>query len=173
METQIERERKFIINNTDKLKKYNDKIVDKYKITQYYLYLDHTLEKRIRKKRDLNTNIVQYRYNEKRGNGDTREEKERNIKKVDFLKHLSNIKSKNLKPIIKTRTVYQIDNYNVEVDKYHNKQYNLDKLIVCEIEFESKIEMINFKPFDFIAKEITYDKRYKNASLFKKINNLK
>lgn len=171
--TILEMERKFKINNPDKLREYTNNIIGRYELKQYYLYIDNNFEKRIRSKKDLDNRKVKYKYTEKEGKGDTRKEKEKTISKSDFLKYLSEILKKNLKPIVKIRTVYRIDKYIVEVDQYINQEYLLNKLVVCEVEFDNKNKMDNFIPLDFMSEEITKNSKYKNASLFKKINNIK
>ena len=171
--TEMEIERKFKVERNDSLSKYQSQIKNKYMIKQYYLYISNDFEKRIRMKKNLNTKEVEYRYTEKRGKGSTREEKEQRINKADYLKYLSKIKKKKLKPIVKERTVYKINNYIVEVDNYLNNKGKYKNLLVCEVEFKNKEDMKNFQPFNFMSKEITYNKKYKNSYIFKEINNLK
>lgn len=64
--------------------------------------------------------------------------------------------------IHKTRYIALLGGYRVAVDIYSEA---LAGLAVAEIQFENVEEANEFKPFKWFLKDVTSDKRYKNASL--------
>ncbi len=64
--------------------------------------------------------------------------------------------------VIKTRYQFDYRYNNVAVDIYSGRH---DGLAISEIEFASKEEADEFIPFTWYIKDVTSDKRYKNASL--------
>ena len=52
--------------------------------------------------------------------------------------------------------------YIIEIDVYKR---SLEGLIVCEVEFPTEKEAVAFMPPDFLGKDVTSDKRYKNKNL--------
>ena len=66
--------------------------------------------------------------------------------------------------ISKTRYQFQTEGVMVAVDIYHQE---LNGLAVAEIEFDSKEAADEFVPYDWFVKDVTSDKRYKNANLAK------
>lgn len=62
--------------------------------------------------------------------------------------------------IDKHRYLVQSDRHVVEVDEFHGRN---EGLVVAEIEFNSKEETVVLP--DFIGEEVTYDRRFSNASL--------
>ncbi len=65
--------------------------------------------------------------------------------------------------IHKTRLEIEEKGHYISVDIYQNKE--LDGLAVVEVEFDSLREAETFKPLAWFGKDITADKRYKNAGL--------
>lgn len=72
------------------------------------------------------------------------------------------------KPIIKIRREIEIDGLIYEHDVYLNDELN--GLQIIEIEFRNEEESKNFIIPDWLGKEVTNDKNYKNQSLWNKIN---
>lgn len=66
--------------------------------------------------------------------------------------------------IKKTRYDFGVDGHTYEIDDFHDQ---LDGLSVLEVEFDSEEEALNFVPPHWVIKDVTEDKRYKNASLSK------
>lgn len=64
--------------------------------------------------------------------------------------------------IEKTRRAVEIDGHVVEVDVYTGK---LEGLIVAEVEFASELEAEGFAPPPWFGREVTDDRRYRNAAL--------
>jgi adenylate cyclase len=64
--------------------------------------------------------------------------------------------------IEKTRRVIDLDGYDVEVDVYTGK---LEGLVVAEVEFSSEQDAADFTPPPWFGREVTDDRRYRNAAL--------
>jgi adenylate cyclase len=64
--------------------------------------------------------------------------------------------------IEKERTVLELDEGTVEVDRYSGK---LAGLVVAEVEFDSEVEAEAFTPPGWFGREVTADARYRNAAL--------
>ena len=95
----------------------------------------------------------------KSGAGKTRKELDIEITKNEF-EELQ--KQTIYKEIKKTRYKIPHDNYLIELDIYHGE---LAGLITAEVEFNSEEESNQFKPPEWLGKEITEDAKYKNQSL--------
>ena len=95
-------------------------------------------------------------------NGLIREELEKEISKEDYelFLHQQNgtqIKKKRYKVPVSGNLTYEVDVYESE----------LEGLLVVEVEFPSEEIANAFKKPDWFGREVTSDKRYKNASLAK------
>jgi CYTH domain-containing protein len=64
--------------------------------------------------------------------------------------------------IIKHRFIDEQNGHKVEFDVYQGK---LKGLKICEIEFENRDEASQFQPVEYMIKDITKDKTYKNNAL--------
>ncbi len=62
----------------------------------------------------------------------------------------------------KTRYYIPFNKFCIELDIFEKK---LDGLVVAEVEFNSKIDFDNFIPPNWFGKEVTFDKKFSNASL--------
>jgi len=166
----LELERKFLISKDFRKQLKGSKRGNVYLIEQFYTDIKPNFETRMRNKLDLETGVNEYSYTEKEGTGDTRIEDERKIPQKEYEETRMKLLNKGLFPIIKKRMVFVIEGYTVEVDLYLN--FEINDLLVCEVEFKNNKEMQNFKTFDFMVREVTNDRSYKNVSLYKKINNI-
>jgi CYTH domain-containing protein len=66
--------------------------------------------------------------------------------------------------IYKTRYQIKVDNYTYSFDFFHEQ---LDGLSYMEIEFPTEEEANDFQAPDWLGKDVTNDKDYKNQSLAK------
>lgn len=149
----MEIERKFLIDKTFfKNIKKND--LSSYTITQYYVKTDDT-EKRFRMKDDscfctikspIVDNLIRDEY-----------EKECSLEefKANFKNKIGNV-------ITKTRYKLRWNKNNFEIDEYSG---SLEGLVVCEIEFKTFQDAMDFIIPSFCIKEVTFDERYKNQNL--------
>ena len=142
----MEIERKFLLNGKIDLEEleYED-------IVQGYVSLEP--EVRVRSKGG------KY-YRTSKGDGDMiREEREKEISCTMY-----NILMENREGgILEKRRYYMpYGNYIIEIDVYKR---SLEGLIVCEVEFPTEKEAVAFMPPDFLGKDVTSDKRYKNKNL--------
>ncbi|MEA4816899.1 MAG: adenylate cyclase [Lachnospiraceae bacterium] len=64
--------------------------------------------------------------------------------------------------VIKRRYYIDYNEYTIELDIYRER---LSGLITAEVEFTSIEEAMRFSPPEWFSKEVTNDKRYKNAEL--------
>ncbi len=64
--------------------------------------------------------------------------------------------------IEKTRYFINLGDVTAELDIYHNA---LSPLITVEVEFESELQALDFKPPEWFGQDVTADVRYKNFSL--------
>jgi CYTH domain-containing protein len=149
----LEIEKKFLIDiNTIPI---NLEKADKYEIIQ--TYINFSPEVRIRK-------INEYYYSfalklPKDTIGLARQEVEFNI---NYDEYQALFKKKEANSISKTRYQFEQNNRMVAVDIYNEE---LNGLAVAELEFDSKEDAEAFVPYDWFVKDVTSDKRYKNANL--------
>lgn len=153
-------ERKFLLSKLPNLKWENIQL-----IKQNYLMFNEISELRIRE--EIGEEFKnKYTLTYKSGGGNlVREENEIEIDKNTYLDLLGKYNSI---PIVKTRYQIHIDSKEVIVDVYDDV---LNKLVISEIEFKNEDEANSFIPFDWMGKEVTYDKTYKNKNLWKSIQN--
>ncbi len=163
-------ERKFLIRSSYEITKTP---IEELEIMQNYLAVNKEEEVRIRSMIDINEdNKYSHHLDIKAGEGLIRDEFKKSISKETFYSLMKNIKAK---PIIKNRYLYEYKDYIIEIDVYLNKE--LKDLRIIEVEFKSLEDANSFiLPkwlFNLSVVEVTYNKDYKNANLWKKINNLK
>lgn len=163
-------ERKFLIRSSYEITKTP---IEELEIMQNYLAVNKEEEVRIRSMIDINEdNKYSHHLDIKAGEGLIRDEFKKLISKETFYSLMKNIKAK---PIIKNRYLYEYKDYIIEIDVYLNKE--LKDLRIIEVEFKSLEDANSFiLPkwlFNLSVVEVTYNKDYKNANLWKKINNLK
>lgn len=134
-------------------------------IIQKYLFVGTEREVRIRKMVIFKDNdiIKKYFLEEKTGTGLSRKEKSKEISKREYDELYE---CDNFKPIKKTKYLLDKGKYLIEIDRYWDRSIP----DVVEIEFNSKLQAVNFKPPLFCGKEITCDEGYKNKNLYLKIN---
>ena len=163
-------ERKFLIRSSYEITKTP---IEELEIMENYLAVNKEEEVRIRSMIDINEdNKYSHHLDIKAGKGLIRDEFKKSISKETFYSLMKNIKAK---PIIKNRYLYEYKDYIIEIDVYLNKE--LKDLRIIEVEFKSLEDANSFiLPkwlFNLSVVEVTYNKDYKNANLWKKINNLK
>jgi len=163
-------ERKFLIRSSYEITKTP---IEELEIMENYLAVNKEEEVRIRSMIDINEdNKYSHHLDIKAGEGLIRDEFKKLISKETFYSLMKNIKAK---PIIKNRYLYEYKDYIIEIDVYLNKE--LKDLRIIEVEFKSLEDANSFiLPkwlFNLSVVEVTYNKDYKNANLWKKINNLK
>lgn len=157
MEINYEIERKFLVSfpDTDRLN-----VRKKISIIQTYLNDGENGEQRRVRKMDVN-GTVSYTYTEKVFvSAVTREENERSIDCDEYNLLVKQAKV-DLKPVIKTRFVFEYKNQFFELDTYPFS----DSLAVMELELENEEQEIFLPDYINVIKEITGDKQYSNISL--------
>lgn len=150
-------ERKWLVKREDI--PYNlEKKADVFEITQ--TYLNYSPEIRVR-----NVSDKRYVMAIKTGltdeQGLTRDERQYDLTKEEY-EHLLTKQEGNT--IYKTRYQIKVDNYTYSFDFFHDQ---LDGLTYMEIEFPSEEEANNFQAPEWLGKDVTNDKNYKNQSLAK------
>ncbi|SMF01413.1 CYTH domain-containing protein [Alteromonadaceae bacterium Bs31] len=123
------------------------------RIIQGYLFLEDNRELRIRKFGQ------QFFLTQKIGSGLVRDETEEEISEHIFNMMWPFTKGKRLE---KLRFTLTLNGHVCEIDVYSGKLANL---MVLEVEFSSEEAANNFVAPKFCLKEITEDKRFKNATL--------
>ena len=152
-EINLETERKFLIDPNNIPHDLSE--ADKYEIIQTYISISPEI-----RVRQLNGYDYWFALKMPKDNiGLSRQELEFPIIKEEY-EYLFD--KKEVESVLKTRYQFTEDDYMVAVDVYDG---NLKGLAVSEIEFESVEESEKFIPFDWYLKDITSDKRYKNANL--------
>ena len=142
----MEIERKFLVKEMPCLDG-----CEKSEIVQGYISL--TPETRVRKRDNKYYLTI-------KGEGDVvREETEKEVSEKEGRALFSRVESKLIE---KTRYLVNIGNYTAELDIYKS---HLKGLVVVEVEFETEEEALAFTPPDFLGREVTCDKRYKNKNL--------
>lgn len=124
-----------------------------HRIIQGYLFLEDKKELRVRKLGQ------QFYLTQKIGNGLVREENEEEISENCFNMMWPFTEGKRLE---KLRFSLLLNEHMCEIDVYSG---DLSDLMVLEVEFASEIKARSFEAPEFCVKEITEDKRYKNANL--------
>lgn len=150
-------ERKWLVKREDIPYKLEKK-ADKFEITQ--TYLNYSPEIRVR-----NVSDKRYVMAIKTGltdeQGLTRDERQYDLTKEEY-EHLLTKQEGNT--IYKTRYQIKVDNYTYSFDFFHDQ---LDGLTYMEIEFPTEEEANNFQAPEWLGKDVTNDKNYKNQSLAK------
>ncbi len=95
-----------------------------------------------------------------------REEKEWEISEEEYLRELE-CKAEGTNTIFKTRYVYPVEKLNFEIDLF---PFWKDRAFL-EIELLNEEQEFIIPDFLRVIKEVTFDKRYNNSSLAKKIVN--
>lgn len=151
----MEIERKFLVKGS--LLSRPDKIKE---IKQHYLRKEEGFEERIRKTTDMLSEYLTTKYTHtiKKGTGISREEEEEEITFTEF----NNLcKDKILGSIIKTR--YCVDRWELDIYPVPD---DIIPFMVMEIELENENENLPELPDGItIVKEVTEDKKWKNANL--------
>jgi CYTH domain-containing protein len=150
-------ERKWLVGRS-KIPYDLEKEADKFEITQ--TYLNYSPEIRVR-----NISNKQYIMAIKTGlteeKGLTRDEHQYKLTKEEY-EHL--LSKQEGDTIYKTRYQIKVDNYTYSFDFFHEQ---LDGLSYMEIEFPTEEEANDFQAPDWLGKDVTNDKDYKNQSLAK------
>ncbi|MBQ8173986.1 MAG: hypothetical protein IJ009_01145 [Clostridia bacterium] len=159
----LEIERKFLIHmpRTEDLIAAGAHV---FHIEQTYLVAPRGLSRRVRRLREGND--LRYFYTEKvRISPATAEEREREI---DLLEYASLLGERDTARMTIEKTRYAIpceDGHTAEVDVY---EFWHDRATV-EVELASEDEAFSLPPCLSVVREITADKRYKNAALAKEL----
>ncbi|WP_075187605.1 CYTH domain-containing protein [Teredinibacter haidensis] len=148
----LEIERKFLIEELPLEKLCAEKSQN---LIQGYLFLEENQEIRLRKKGE------QYFLTQKTGNGLVREENEEEISIQVFSMLWPYTEGKRVE---KQRFHFEYMTHECEIDVYSG---DLADLMVMEVEFENEEAAANFSPPPFCMRDITSDKRFKNACLAK------
>lgn len=125
-------------------------------------------EIRLRQTTDLIDGSPVHYLTKKTGSGLVREENEMEISKEVYN---SLLQASTAEPIIKTRAITNVMGYKIEIDVYQNEE--LKDLIIAEIEFNSEEQANNAQLPVWLSEEVTYNRAYKNQSLWTKIQQLK
>lgn len=150
-------ERKWLVDRS-KIPYDLEKEADKFEITQ--TYLNYSPEIRVR-----NVSNKQYIMAIKTGlteeKGLTRDERQYKLTKEEYEQLLTKQEGNT---IYKTRYQLKVDDYTYSFDYFHEQ---LDGLTYMEIEFLTEEEANDFQAPDWLGKDVTNDKNYKNQSLAK------
>ncbi len=162
---QIETERKFLISYPDIHILLSQKEIEIREIVQTYLLSEKGVTDRVRKvtSKGIETYI---RTQKKRISNISCFEDEKSITFEEYEKLLEKA-DKNLSEIIKTRYVFPYEEHMIEIDVY---PFWNDRAIL-EIELKEENEAFGIPEFISVIKEVTDDKRYKNARLAREIPN--
>lgn len=147
----LEIEKKFLIEEKNLPKNLESYHFDE--IEQWYLSITDDREERIRHRWD------KYYHTIKIGTGQVRQEIEKEITKVEF----DSLRAKaNKIRLQKIRYLIPYKGHEIELDIY---KWNLQWLIVAEIEFQSNDECENFEYPERFGKDVTNDIEFKNRNL--------
>ena len=152
----MEIERKWLIDK-EKIP-YDLEKLEAHEITQAYISFSPTI--RIRRIKDLNRYILTMKGSSKDG-GLSREEYEIDIDEKQFENLLKKCEGK---IIHKTRYIVHEGDLKLEIDLFEKDYEGLSYL---EIEFDDPERARNYPDPCYAIKDVTYDKRYTNASLAK------
>lgn len=151
-------ERKFLI------KRYAPKIDGEtvWDIVQTYLLRgEPDIQRRVRKITARGS--TEYFYTEKKFVSDkVRRENERKIARDEY-EALLKEEDRALRPIIKTRRIFDYKGQSFEMDEYPFSQ----ELATVELELETAEQPVLLPDFLDVIKEVTGDKRYSNAAMAK------
>lgn len=157
--TNTETERKFLIEFPSEALLASIPECDKSEITQTYLLSKSGVTSRVRKRNSEGKAI--YTKTEKiRINNLSCAEKEGEITEEEYRRELLSADPKR-KPILKTRVLLRSGNHVFEIDIY---PFWHDRAIM-EVELSEENEKFEIPREIKVIKEVTDDKRYKNASL--------
>ncbi len=149
-EASKEIERKFLVKKLpDKLEQYPSEDI----VQGYLAITEDGTEVRLRQKGKKYFQTV------KSGSGKTRFESEIEITEIQFNSLWEATQNKRVE---KTRYNIAHENGVIELDVYHG---DLDGLLSAEMEFASEEASDKFSPPEWLADEVTEDKRYKNQNL--------
>jgi len=143
-------ERKFLLND---LPFEELQAAKPHRILQGYLFLEEERELRVRRFGN------RFYITQKSGSGLVREENEQEIEESLFDIVWPFTEGKRLE---KLRFSLTQEGYHCVVDVYNG---NLTDLMVMEVEFETEAQARSYTPPTYVVREITEDKRFKNASL--------
>lgn len=162
---QIETERKFLISYPDMYILLSQNEVEKREIVQTYLLSEKGITDRVRK---VTSNGIEFyiRTRKKRISDISCFEDEKSITFEEYEKLLEKA-DKSLSAIIKTRYVFPFEEHIIEIDVY---PFWNDRAIL-EVELKKETEVFGIPEFISVIKEVTDDKRYKNARLAREIPN--
>ena len=160
----LEIERKFLIRmpRTEALLTTGVRV---WHICQTYLIAPQGLSRRVRKIRE--GDAVRYVYTEKRRlSPTTAEEREHELNEAKYAALLTQ-RDPRRQTIKKTRYVIPYEGHAIEVDIYDFWQ---DRA-TAEVELSAEDEAFSLPPCLSVLREITTDKRYKNAALARELPN--
>ncbi len=163
MKAPIECERKFLIRYPDltALKAHPDVRISE--ITQTYLISPPSVTDRVRA-RSTDGKTIYTRTQKVRISALSAEEYELEISKKEYDTLLKKADTNRI-PILKTRYVLPAGKHFAEIDIYPFWK----KQAVLEVELEAEDEVFSIPPFIKIIREVSDDKRYKNAFLAREI----
>lgn len=151
----MEIERKWLIDKNNIPYNLND--YEHLDIEQAYISFAPTV--RIRKISNRNEYILTIKSSSK-DNGLSRQEYEINISEEEYNSLLQKREG-----IVLNETRYRVqDEYLLEIDFFHNEY---EGLAYMEIEFETTNEANSYVAPNWVTRELTYDRRFSNASLAK------
>ena len=160
--TNLEIERKYIIEKPSVDKMRECEAYTSSDIVQIYLSSEAGVTRRIRS-RAYADGVVQYFETEKRRVDEMSSiEREREIEKIDFDNFSLQIAAKT-RPIIKTRHTFDYLGQTFEIDVYPE----WERTCIMETELPSRDTEVKMPSFIRILADVTGDKRYSNAAMSK------
>lgn len=154
-------ERKWLVNPDDLPFDIAESARDSWQIKQTYLNFSPEIRVREITEKSGKTYWMMAVKSDMTVDGMSRTEKEWYIEKDEYENLLTKTEP-NTKTISKTRYSVYKDGMRYEYDIFHDQ---LDGLVYMEIEFDSVEEANKFVAPNYITKDVTADKRYKNQSL--------
>lgn len=159
----LEIERKFLIHFPDITLLAEQKGVRIYQIEQTYLSCSPGITERVRRRQDKE-GITYFHTQKSRRNDLSAVELEERISAEEYNAFLKR-RDPARQTVHKTRYTFPFAKHTVEIDIYPFWQ----KQAVLEVELASESEEFALPPFIQLLREVTADKRYKNANLAKHI----
>ena len=156
--TPIEHERKYLIRYPDRAKLLQMEGVTVWNVIQTYLEAEEGVSRRVRHVKEDGKNIY-YLTEKRRISNSSSFEDEKEITREEYAEYLTTAQ-KGAVPVRKTRYRVPYGEYLAEIDVY---PFWEDRAIL-EIEQPEGAD-VPFPPFAEMIKEVTDDKRYKNARL--------
>lgn len=159
----LEIERKYLLE-IDAQQLIADQVIvaqSEQRIEQTYIAMDEDQELRVRRIQDVHTGEYSYTHTFKNGVGLAREEVEYEITQTIYEQVFHAF---GFVPLTKNRITATWNDLTVEIDIYDQVHF-----VVVEVEFDSMQEADEFQPPEWFGEEISFNKKYSNKAVWKKL----